>query len=40
VQVTELGGKEALSNLCVVLHIGEDQESEITSELVERRFYG
>ncbi|GAX74160.1 hypothetical protein CEUSTIGMA_g1609.t1 [Chlamydomonas eustigma] len=39
-QVTEVGGEEALSKLCVVLHMNEDQEAEITSELVHRSFYG
>ena len=39
-QATSLAGKEALEKLCIVLHLSEDQDQDVTQELWERGFYG
>ena len=39
-QATSLAGKEALEKLCVVLHLSEDHDQDVTQEVWERRFYG
>lgn len=38
--VTALGGADAVSKLHVVLHINEEQESEVMTDLWMHKFYG